>query len=1097
MTDTLHNSAEHRPALNVMLDPHRLIRASAGAGKTYQLTLRYLRLLAAGAEPESILATTFTRKAAGEILARVLGRLAEAADDDKARDALARDLGVELTQADCRSLLATLVRRLNRLAISTIDSFFNRIASTFRFELNLPLEPQLMDESHPVARQLRLEAIEAMLADHDDLHALLDLLRRLHHDTTARPVMQAIDGIVTNLYDLYRQAPHRETWAKLIVPPGLLERTDLIAAIEDLANAAEHLPDDKRFATAHGKSRDAALAQQWDVFLNTGLSKVVAAGKADYYKKPLPPPLAGAYLPLVEHAKANQVKQLRDQTLATFDLLHHFDVHYVRLRARQQVVLFSDLTHKLARELPLLGDELLMEIYFRLDARVSHLLLDEFQDTSLDQWRVLAPFAHEIRDNGPDPNLSGRSFFCVGDVKQAIYGWRGGCAELFDLVDADFPGASMPLSVSWRSSPIVLDTVNHVFNNLADCAAIKDDLPAVERWTLGYDEHRPADHHHNLPGYVQLITSTPALSTADVDEDIAPDDEDTLGPPAEAPHETFIAEQVKAIHDAAPGRSVAVLVSTNKAVHRLIYALRKLALPVSGEGGNPLTDCPAVNAVLSTLTLADHPGHSASAFHVVNSPMGSVVGLKSIGAAACEETAMLIRRSLLNDGYAATLARWVRQLAPSCNERSLTRLMQLVDMAEQYEPLATLRPTQFVAYVEATNVEEPTPAPIRVMTINKSKGLEFDAVVLAELERSLSSRWEVLVDRPTPTDEIEAVYRNPNQALRDQVPQLVGPYEQQRAQQRREDLCKLYVAMTRARHALHMVVRPLEPKKDGSPRSIGLSFAAMLRDTLAEADDDYNGGQVLYERGDAKWAQRLGDVETTPRADPADEQPASGSSTDLEGDGLRALAKASAASRRGWVTVSPSSLEHGGRVRGSDLLNLDAGQARLRGTLMHAWFERVGYVDEEPMPDETTLRATAQQVTPDVSEAWLSEQVEAFRAMLARPSVRELLSRQGATDPPWREKRFAMVEDGRLMRGQFDRVVVWRDADGRATKALLVDFKTDRVAGEALTERVEVYRPQVEAYRRAIAKLLRLNVADVSARLAFVESGEVVLCGQS
>ncbi|MEX0744193.1 MAG: UvrD-helicase domain-containing protein [Phycisphaeraceae bacterium] len=1089
MTDTLRNSTEHHPALNVQLDRHRLIRASAGAGKTYQLTLRYLRLLAAGAEPESILATTFTRKAAGEILARVLGRLAEAADDEKARAGLADDLGVALTQADCRGLLARLVHGLHRLAISTIDSFFNRIASTFRFELDLPLEPQLMDESHPVVSQLRLEAIEAMLADHDDLPTLLDLLRRLHHDTTARPVMQAIDGIVTNLYDLYRQAPQRETWNQLTVPPGLLDRIDLAAAIEALTDAAAHLPEDKRFVTAHGKSRDAALSQQWDLFLDTGLSKPIAAGNDSYYKKPLPAPLVEAYLPLVGHAKANQVKQLRDQTLATYDLLHHFDKHYARLRARQQVVLFSDLTYKLARELPELDDELLMEIYFRLDARVSHLLLDEFQDTSLDQWRVLAPFAAEIRDSGPDPNLSGRSFFCVGDVKQAIYGWRGGCAELFDVVDADFPGASLPLSVSWRSSPIVLETVNQVFENLDRCDALNADAEAVDCWAAGYDEHHAADHHHDLPGYVQLITSRPKLPAAASEDDVDLDEDegDMLAPPADAPHEHFIAEQVKAIHAAAPGRSIAVLVNTNKAVHRLIYALRQLELPVSGEGGNPLTDCPAVNAVLSTLTLADHPGHSAAAFHVVNSPMSDVLGLKSIRPAACEETAMLIRRSLLNDGYAATLARWVRQLAPACNARSLTRLMQLVDLAEQYEPFASLRPSQFVAYVAATNVEEPTPAPIRVMTVNKAKGLEFDAVVLAELERSLSSRWEVLVDRPTPTAEIQAVYRNPNQALREQVQQLVEPYQQQRAQQRREDLCKLYVAMTRAKHALYMVVRPREPKKDGSPRSLGLCFAALLRDTLATVDDDYAGGQVLYEHGDIGWPQRLA---SQPAVEDKAHAPA-----DLPCS-FTSLGKAldAGASRRGWVTVSPSSLEHGGRVRGGDLLNLEAGQARLRGTLMHAWFEMVGFVDEEALPDEAALRAAAQQVASEANEAWLASQVEAFRAMVDRSAVHDLLCRQGASDPPWREKRFAVMEDGRMLRGQFDRVMVWRDAGGRASKALLVDFKTDRVAGAEVAARVEVYRPQVEAYRRAIAKLLRLDVADVAAKLAFVEAGEVVVC---
>ncbi|MEX2501954.1 MAG: UvrD-helicase domain-containing protein, partial [Trueperaceae bacterium] len=366
--------------------------------------------------------------------------------------------------------------------------------------------------------------------------------------------------------------------------------------------------------------------------------------------------LLDAYLPLIDHAMADQVSRLRHQTLATYDLLHHFDRHYTRLRSRNQVVLFSDLTHKLARELPLLGDDLLMEIYYRLDAQVTHLLLDEFQDTSLDQWRVLAPFAEEIRDHGPDPNASGRSFFCVGDVKQAIYGWRGGCAELFDEVEAAFPGASMPLSVSWRSSPVVLDAVNQVFGNLDRCAALDADAAAAARWQAGFDTHTSAKKNRTLPGHVRLVTSRPELAdpadpsgVAVTDDASNGDDADPVDVITDAPHETFVAEQVRAIHEQDRARSIAVLVSTNKAVHGLIYALRKLGLTVSGEGGNPLTDCPAVNAVLSALTLADHPGHTAAAFHVANSPMGAVVGLNSTAPAAREAVALRIRRSLLSD----------------------------------------------------------------------------------------------------------------------------------------------------------------------------------------------------------------------------------------------------------------------------------------------------------------------------------------------------------------------------------------------------------------------------------------------------------------
>ena len=85
---------------------------------------------------------------------------------------------------------------------------------------------------------------------------------------------------------------------------------------------------------------------------------------------------------------------------------------------------------------------------YRLDARVAHLLLDEFQDTSPPQWRVLRPFARQVVDGGRR-----QSFFCVGDVKQAIYGWRGGVAEIFEAIDRRARRARRPSRSTRASAP--------------------------------------------------------------------------------------------------------------------------------------------------------------------------------------------------------------------------------------------------------------------------------------------------------------------------------------------------------------------------------------------------------------------------------------------------------------------------------------------------------------------------------------------------------------------------------------------------------------------------------------------------------------------
>ena len=125
---------------------HELIAASAGTGKTYQLTVRYLRLLFATGEPERIIALTFTRKAAGEFFEKIFHRLACAAADRSEASALSKDLGIRVDCPDCLARLRLLLDRLHRLQLSTYDSFFSRVVQSFPFELGLGAPPELIDD---------------------------------------------------------------------------------------------------------------------------------------------------------------------------------------------------------------------------------------------------------------------------------------------------------------------------------------------------------------------------------------------------------------------------------------------------------------------------------------------------------------------------------------------------------------------------------------------------------------------------------------------------------------------------------------------------------------------------------------------------------------------------------------------------------------------------------------------------------------------------------------------------------------------------------------------------------------------------------------
>lgn len=157
-------------------------------------------------------------------------------------------------------------------------------------------------------------------------------------------------------------------------------------------------------------------------------------------------------------------------------------------------------------------------------------------------------------------------------------------------------------------------------------------------------------------------------------------------------HMRYVAARVFDLYQHMPGKSIGILVRSNKAIRPLLFALWELNVPASGEGGNPLTDDPAVNAVLAAFTLADHPGHQVAAFHLAHSPLGAKLGLQSTGRDHVQKVSAQLRRTLLTEGYAATVSRWRKELAQDCGERSLQRLAQLVELAQSFEPDAGLRP---------------------------------------------------------------------------------------------------------------------------------------------------------------------------------------------------------------------------------------------------------------------------------------------------------------------------------------------------------------------------------------------------------------------
>jgi ATP-dependent exoDNAse (exonuclease V) beta subunit len=1049
--------------------PHVVIRASAGTGKTFQLSNRFLGLVAAGEPLDSILATTFTRKAAGEILDRVLTRLAEAAMDGRKLAALAQHVDEGLDRPRCQRLLRDMVHHLHRLRVGTLDSFFIQVARSFSLELGLPPAWQIIDEV--TDRRMRAEAIRAVLREESTLD-VVNLMNLLTKGEATRSVSEQITFLVNDLYSVFVEAP-AEAWQTLtrhkeLTPEELQRAIDTLAAVP--------VPKGNRLDKAREQDLANARSGDWLEFLAKGISAKILDGTETFYAKPIPEELIAGYRPLLVHAKAVIVGRIANQTDATRRLLEHFDEAYHRLKLAQRALRFEDITRKLGGRWVA---ERLQEVVFRLDAHLSHLLLDEFQDTSPLQWRVLRPFAKTVVDGSHR-----RSFFCVGDVKQAIYGWRGGVAEIFEAINEDLPEIQpATLNQSFRSCQVVIDTVNRVFERLRENKVLDRHPEAAAKWASRFGSHSTA--RQELVGHARLVAAPEAGEG---------EEQGTVTLQAAA-------NLVKELHEQAPGRSIGVLVRRNAAVARLIFTLRHLGIEASEEGGNPLTDSPAVQLVLSLLSLADHPGDTVARFHVANSPLGEAVGLpqfdddKAAGRLSHE-----LRERLMTHGYGPTLYGWVRQLAPSCDRRDLNRLSQLVELAYGYQATATTRADDFLNLVRQQKVEDPSSAAVRVMTVHQSKGLQFDIVVLPELDMGLTGQPpQIVVGRPRPTDDIEHVCRYVAKNLRPLLPERFDAmFDAHERQVVEESLCVLYVALTRAVHGLHMVVAPSRPTE----KTIPCTAAGLLRAALADGQPA-TPGAVLYEDGRADWMT------------PSDVLPlAALQSKNLANSTQPAtlrLAPAPQRVSRGLERQLPSQLEGGHQVRLAQRMRLDATQSLDRGTLMHAWFEAIEWLDGQ-RPNRGELEKLGQSVILTALD--LTSLIDDFEQALRRPAMSALLTlatyqqpasqtadgavcmRPGLARPRWkvwRERPFALREGDTILSGKIDRLVVLYDGD-RPVAADLVDFKTDSVSASeprAIDARTAHYRPQLDAYRRAVARLLGLDGARVSARLAFVEAGVV------
>ena len=868
------------------LDPHRsfIVQAPAGSGKTGLLTQRYLKLLARVSAPEEILALTFTKKAAGEMRERILESLHKARTTPRPareHEALSWDLASAVLARDARYAWE-IEENPARLQVVTIDSLCSRLGHALPILSQFGASPQpVEDASAYYAEAARRTLAHLDKPDSPYQSAVAHLL--LHLDNDLRRVAQQVAELLSR----------RDKWMRplvsLIAQGGLDDdrsRQALEAALErvideELQELRAAFPNETLYQLTRVLQDVAARAEgehplrlwadrvglpgalledvpYWlslrDVLLNHKgawrrqvghrqgfLPEKVGRDKDE--KARLKEDKARLKAVLAElgddeglRRRLDDVSSLpparyRDEQWATLRALLKVSV----LAAGELMLVFkgfgkADFIEVAYRAEQALGtDEEPTEIAMALDAKLQHLLVDEFQDTSLGQLKLLERLIAEWTAQ------EGRTMFLVGDPMQSIYRFRDAEVGLFLRIRGEgLPNLDLhPLRLrsNFRSQAGLVDWFNDVFSQV---------FPPSESPITGSvpysaaDAARPAGEEEPVGLHPVLVEnwSDPAGLQREADE---------------------VVEILRRTWADDPDRKVAILTRNRSHLQTILPTLRREGFRYQGVDLEPLQSRPVVRDLLALTRALVHPADRVAWLSVLRAPWCGLTSddLHTVADDNGEHTIFERLQGLntlqpLTDSGRERLANVARALGEAVAERRRQPLRRWVEGVwlslggpATLESLSDLEDAQaYLSLLDKLGEEHSRPdlhlleqriarlyaqpdvqatGRLQVMTVHKSKGLQFDTVILPGLSAPPRRPEEPLLswlERPTQdgdSDLLLAPITERGERERDEVYRFVQSLEKKKEANELARL--LYVAATRAERKLHLVTRVLASSK--------------------------------------------------------------------------------------------------------------------------------------------------------------------------------------------------------------------------------------------------------------------------------------------
>ena len=1090
------------------------VSANAGSGKTHVLANRVMRLLLSGVEPSKILCLTFTRAAAAHMSNTVFRRLGAWATMPEADLARAlHDIGENadrLTLARARKLFARALDTPGGLKVLTIHAFCEKLLHQFPFEARVAAaftvlddrqRAELITEARNDVLTLAVEeqhgllgsALSMLVAEASDgvmLRALNDVLWRGEQlNALMRPDGADASARVRNRIEQALGVGQGETQAAVeaeILGDGIPQArwSELIGWLRS-GTPSDH----KLAACLEDATKESNPQKRGELYLDLCLTKD-RKGRSDkaFVTKKLQNQRRDLYelllserkrlVPLIERRRAAAAAERSFALLVVADAIWQ---RYRAEKARRGVLDFADLIAAAKR---LLKDEGAAWVHYKLDEGIDHILVDEAQDTSPDQWEIVERLTSEFTAGAGARDVA-RTVFAVGDEKQSIFGFQGAAPDMFASVRGYYRTGHEAAGLTFNEEPL-----NQSFRTAADVLTVVDRVFKFEAAHRGLTSEGGGTLHdtarRGAPGEVQVWP----LLVPDEKED---DDKPWFMPlDAQQEKSPLVRNAVRIAHavkgwtegrDAlgpcapVPEGQILILVRNRGPLFEAI--LRELKARNVRVAGADRLDVGKHIAALDLLALADClllPDDDLALAGVLKSPLFGFDD-DDLLRLAPERKGSLRRalREAADEKYRgaydrlASLARDARRLRPfdfyagligagGARKAYRARLGgEVDDVLDEFLRLAmthgeseTATLAGFAAWMRAAPAEikrdlETAGNDVRVMTAHGAKGLEARLVVLADFGAERAPTLAPCIYEPAEDGrrEGEAELLLWSRRKKDDPATLLAARDEEKRLDEAEHRRLLYVALTRAEDRLIIAGHKTERiKSEGA-------WYTLVADALTAAGDDDRPF------AESREVETLGGTVLV--------YGASGSS------GVEARETRPTPALPGWLTkkidaeapppepLSPSrALEH---VFTPGSAESSAIAAKDRGTLLHRLLEELPRLDAAARRDAAQLYLA--RVAADAPEAARMALIDEALWLLEDPLLVPYLAAGRAEVPvagvvslPGRAPRFVS--------GQIDRLVVEDD------RVLILDFKSDRpVPGDV----PDSYAAQLALYRVLLSRV--------------------------